>query len=193
MRRKGVTLRELLVVVVILCGAVGVLFPTDIGSSRLARQRYECQTNLKQIALAFQQYSQDSDGHFPSLRTKAGWREAVSPYLKNDNVFQCPGEGKDETVGTSDYWFNARLEEKAEADVAVTSQTLLLGDGYASGDPRTALSQMPKIWREDEDSPAQRHLGSANYAFVDGHVKWMRPYRIATQKQKQNIAAFALR
>lgn len=199
MRRNGMTLREVLVLIVVLFGVGGILFPLGHpGVSRRARERHQCQTNLKQVALAIKQYVQDANEHFPhfpSLRTTKGWREAITPYVKNAEIFHCPSEGDDQTQTYCDYWFNARLSGAGEELVEFASSTLLLGDGYSSGDPRVSLSQLPQSWRDDEKSPAWRHLDGANYAFVDGHVKWFRPDKISTLSPRQNssIATFAVR
>lgn len=193
MRRNGLTLVEVLIVLLIFCGLACVLWPTCIGSSRRARERAQCQSNLRQIVLGFRQYSQDSSGQFPSLATSRGWRKAISPYLKDEAVFQCPSEGNDKAPQTSDYWFNARLSELKLESVEKTSQTLLLGDGYSSGDPRTSLSQMPQPWREDEDSPAWRHLGRANYAFADGHVKSIHIRDVTAKPPQNSHITFAVR
>jgi prepilin-type processing-associated H-X9-DG protein len=39
---------------------------------------------------------------------------------------------------------------------------------------RYHLMSIPVKWRSDAKSPLYRHLEGANFAFADGHVKWLR-------------------
>ncbi len=52
-------------------------------------------------------------------------------------------------------------------------RTITLGDGD-SNDAQSHLVSIPARWRKDEKSPLYRHLDGANYAFADGHVKYIR-------------------
>ncbi len=159
------------------------------------RDRAYCQTNLKQIALATKQYLQDNNEQYPSLESIAGWREALNFYVNDNSTFQCPGE-ENGSEQTSDYWFNARMSGVKEEVLEAQALTLMLGDGYSSADPRVSLSQMPKSWLDDPKSPARRHLDGLNFAFADGHVKWIRPEKVSTESPKgsQNLTAtFAVR
>jgi len=57
------------------------------------------------------------------------------------------------------------------------SNTLAFGDGNTGmGEANSAYSlrMLPVPF-----APAQRHLSGANYAYADGHVKWMRPNAIS--------------
>ena len=184
MRRKGMTLKELLVVLIILGGAVWILFPWGhLRSGRHSQWRRQCQSNLRQMALAVLQYNQDNRERFPSVRTVAGWRGAMAPYVKDAAIFHCPAEGNDATPSHADFWFNARLGEAKVESLENPGHTLMLGDGFSSSDPRVALSQLPQSWRDDEFSPAYRHLDGANYAFADGHVKWLKPAKFQINRR----------
>ena len=154
-------------------------------------RRMQCQTHLKQIALAMKQYLGDNNEQHPSLQTVAGWRDAISPYVKSNSVFQCPGE-ENQSEQTSDYWFNARMSGIKEEVLESQALTVMLGDGYSSADPRVSLSQMPKSWIDDPKSPARRHLDGLNFAFADGHAKWLRPEKVTVRPVKDGGNTFAI-
>lgn len=68
--RKGFTLVEVLVVIVIICVLAGLLFPV-FGQAKEAARTIECLSNARQIATATLLYSFDNDDQAPL----AGYRE----------------------------------------------------------------------------------------------------------------------
>lgn len=64
-KKSGFTLIELLVVIAIIAILAAILFPVFAKAREKARQT-SCASNLKQIAMAFLQYTQDYDDRFPS-------------------------------------------------------------------------------------------------------------------------------
>ncbi len=85
---RGFTLIELLVVIAIIAILAAILFPVFARARENAR-RTSCLSNLKQIGLGMQQYTQDYD-------------ERVVPYRN---------------VGTNPYAADARVETQAKANV----------------------------------------------------------------------------
>lgn len=71
LRRNGFTLIELLVVIAIIAILAAILFPVFARARENAR-RASCQSNMKQIGLAFLQYTQDYDESFPLATYGAG-------------------------------------------------------------------------------------------------------------------------
>lgn len=65
--RKGFTLIELLVVIAIIALLAAILFPV-FGRARENARRSSCQSNLKQIGIAFHSYTQDYDEKLPLPR-----------------------------------------------------------------------------------------------------------------------------
>ncbi len=104
LRKKGFTLIELLVVIAIIAILAAILFPVFARARENAR-RASCQSNLKQIGLGLLQYSQDYDEKMvaygyaatgqpyePSNPANGNykWMDAINPYLKSEQIFDCP-------------------------------------------------------------------------------------------------------
>ncbi len=115
---RGFTLIELLVVIAIIAILAAILFPVFQKVRENAR-RASCQSNEKQLGLAFVQYCQDFDELFPSgtiplnaccggvANAGAGWASQVYPFIKSKGVYKCP----DDSVTTSNisYSYNANF------------------------------------------------------------------------------------
>jgi len=205
--KRGFTLIELLVVIAIIAILAAILFPVFARARENAR-RASCQSNLKQIALGVFMYDQDYDEKLPiySVNSTApytssnpyGWADAMQPYLKSTQIFQCPSEtngpNTDPTLGEySDYWINGLAQGQADAQFDAPSLTVLLGDGASGTTTAAVAGDSSESWRGSSryiaeggttvasgcttglatiGSGAHRHLTGTNVAFADGHVKW---------------------
>jgi len=101
MKRKGFTLIELLVVIAIIAILAAILFPVFARARENAR-RSSCLSNMKQIGLGIQMYTQDYDEKIVRYRylvngstsSYYGWQAALYPYVKSTQLFVCPSATK---------------------------------------------------------------------------------------------------
>jgi len=155
-------------------------------------QESSCQSNLKQIALGMFMYAQDYDDKFPPAvfhDKTVGWANGLQPYLRSYGIFQCPIEThpaqktpQPDKPGFTDYWMNSNLSRLDLNKVNNLDKIIMFGDGDGGAPESTAsyaIDRLPVEWRNLSDSPARRHHGGANYAFLDGGVKWLKPEQIA--------------
>jgi prepilin-type N-terminal cleavage/methylation domain-containing protein/prepilin-type processing-associated H-X9-DG protein len=207
--KTGFTLIELLVVIAIIAILAAILFPVFARARENAR-RASCQSNLKQIGLGFAQYTQDYDEHYPvyipsngvSGARPYGWADALDPYLKSTQIFQCPSEStgpvaSPESSGYTDYAYNlwiggyyttSSASRQAGLSLSVLTQPTLsvmlcdfqTGTAFSyvtGGNPGYADSgtfYAPVDTGLAKVPKAPRHLDGGNFAFADGHVKWFK-------------------
>jgi prepilin-type N-terminal cleavage/methylation domain-containing protein/prepilin-type processing-associated H-X9-DG protein len=187
--KRGFTLIELLVVIAIIAILAAILFPVFAKAREKARQA-SCASNLKQIAIAMISYSQDYDELFPRNCVYNGtiydtwWQVGVQPYVKNTQIVICPSSKR--TMGYSQYiglgYTSASTTGTSQASIKMPSQTIMCGDSYDR-------CMLPSSWRRPAGNPigsayggvtaacgwrtpCAPHNDGANFAFIDGHVKW---------------------
>lgn len=181
-----------------------ILLPV-LGRARDNHRRTACSYQLKQLMLGMAQYRFDCDGAYPPVAINAksgsfaggkgyeafGWADSLQPYIKSRAVLYCPSDLNmpsegwfPEQPGYTDFWMNANLAGSTKPP----SSAIAMGDGNGQGTARYALRGLPSNWRDAPPEEAnasgpdhvqepwfKRHRGGANYAFADGHVKWMLP------------------
>ena len=163
-----------------------ILFPVFSRARENAR-RSSCQSNLKQIGLAFLQYTQDYDERVPSQSSgSSDLNNTLLPYYKSRQIFACPSQSKliTNALGTTEitvtingtnyvsYGYNFDLAAGAGiplAGIPEISRTCLTTEIRGNVDRSWANNFNVNDKRFDLDA---RHFDGANMAFVDGHVKW---------------------
>lgn len=164
--KRGFTLIELLVVVAIIAILAAILFPV-FGRARENARRTSCLSNIKQIGLAFLQYTQDYDEAYPLTSygaTNISWTLGTAPYLKSIQIFRCssdssatwnaPASPPTNNYYTTSYLMNAWMAGTSaytkQSAIQSTAQVVLLAE--ANGVSRDHFH--PFNWVADPDSPA---------------------------------------
>jgi prepilin-type N-terminal cleavage/methylation domain-containing protein/prepilin-type processing-associated H-X9-DG protein len=194
--KQGFTLIELLVVIAIIAILAAILFPVFAKAREKARQT-SCASNEKQILLGIMMYSSDYDekimgvrmGHaYPACGQNAfnTWRVCVQPYTKNVQVLSCPTEDpvRNETNAglrnadlPASYGMNNRfcgccglLRWANTKNLREPTKQIVFGDWQNVDANIQCHPQQAATW----GCFRQPHNSGANYAFLDGHVKWQR-------------------
>jgi len=141
---RAFTLIELLVVLAVVAIVAAFVFPV-FAKAREGGRRTSCMSNMRQLGLALEAYTQDYDDKHPASTTTVpftgaafvnnlGWAGQIYPLVKNTALFHCPDDPTDEAAGnapdrarTVSYAMNLNLEG-ASAQSALTSpaRTVLL-------------------------------------------------------------------
>lgn len=183
----GFTLIELLVVIAIIAVLAAILFPV-FAKARESAKKSACANNLKQLASAMLQYVQDYDERFPG-RDVGGlhWRTLILPYIKNVQVFKCPSNPSttaDAQGIVANYAINnagnqfpsggSRLISDFQDPARVILFCELRNQGWNDYGSNWWTS-VPGSWVNGYAG----HNSTWNLAFIDGHVKALRPTQTA--------------
>jgi prepilin-type processing-associated H-X9-DG protein/prepilin-type N-terminal cleavage/methylation domain-containing protein len=220
--KRVFTLIEILVVLAVIGILAVLMFPT-FERARNSARRSSCQSNLKQITLAFNIYMRDFDESWPLNYTNddgidgynpasdRGWPEAIQPYIKNYRLFNCPSEPTPLQFPpfNSDYWMSTIVSGLKLSKLGYPERIVFLGDGIQgpaanlvthgaiaySGDAPT-YKYNGEIWDvtgKTEGKGGRRHKEGLNIAFMDGHVKWCKPEDIAAAPLSDGVPTFRIK
>jgi prepilin-type N-terminal cleavage/methylation domain-containing protein/prepilin-type processing-associated H-X9-DG protein len=189
-RRHAFTLIELLVVIAIIAILAAILFPVFAQAREKARQ-VSCLSNTKQYATALMMYVQDYDEIFPysayfnlNQNCVETYISVVVPYVKNNQVTQCPSEPQAMNVAAltgqpcpatppfNSYVTNPALftngfvpgaQGVGLASLNRPADTIVGYDGNVTFGTSQAVPQVQLI--------QARHNSMFNASFADGHAK----------------------
>lgn len=201
---RGFTLIELLVVIAIIAILAAILFPVFARARENAR-RASCQSNEKQMALGIMMYVQDYDEKFPMHwgYNQGGvvysWPVTTQPYTKSKQLYFCPSDtfhNSANAISTANvsYGYNYNwLTMKSLATVNYPSETLLLGDTGLHDPAVIAAYVIYPTLSMTNYSPTNSHLEGCNFAFVDGHVKWLKAEKVVNDYSTPSLSLWGNR
>ncbi|NUQ00713.1 MAG: hypothetical protein HUU35_12750, partial [Armatimonadetes bacterium] len=155
-----------------------------------ARQS-SCQSNHKQIGIAYMQYCQDYDEVWvraaiyyaaPAYYT---WPYIIQPYMKSNQIMTCPSATAERyagvvnattTMGTGMF---SQLSSAALASLRAPASLIAAGDSGRLPPPTYSNQTYYLIDWDGEANidnappPEPRHNEGANMIFADGHAKWL--------------------
>lgn len=213
-KRHGFTLIELLVVIAIIAILAAILFPVFARAREKARQA-SCQSNQKQLVLAELMYITDYDQRFGGVWigaygtqqgqafTRAWWQWRTYPYVKNEQLYQCPsydsyrgwstpGDCEMRIRGGIGYVWSwdpvegpggdlGWIARKKETRLEHPAEFILTGDsncmGYGPYNNRPFVDWQNGAW-PGNGGTITIHNDGHNCGFADGHVKFMKPSNI---------------
>lgn len=197
-RRTGFTLVEILVVVAI-TAILAALLLAVFSRVRENGSLSTCQNQLKQLILAVQQYTADNDGFTPA---DISFQRQLFPYIKSPALIECPTHQArsfpfpvkpDSQNYIFGYWYNGpqlttrnkqngalSFKARQEASLEVQSKIWVFADDNPSPNPQAGEGGFLAYSQCDTSGGfwATLHNGGANYAFLDGHTKWLTPSAI---------------
>ncbi len=153
-KARGFTLIELLVVIAIIALLMGILMPS-LQRVKKQAQAVACMSNIKQWALCWHMYLEESDGKFPTGADASGdWPDKLRPYYKERGALTlCPSATKPYTDGGSVPFGAWRWEKEGGGWTNFASKP---GEDYGSYGIDEWLGDRPgeNFWRTREQKKA---------------------------------------
>jgi prepilin-type N-terminal cleavage/methylation domain-containing protein/prepilin-type processing-associated H-X9-DG protein len=192
------TLIELLVVIAIIAILAAILFPVFARAREQARKT-SCLSNLRQLGLAFQTYTQDYDETLPNstdgspgagqfgawnfykvfpTNTNPGSYDVTQgglyPYVKNKQIYICPSDSQGRQSGNS-YAANSCVFQGSAV-------------GFETGKPLSAFAAPAAFMLLGEEaSPAGENTDLAAVSTDDGYMLYSANYFSTRHSEGSNL------
>jgi prepilin-type N-terminal cleavage/methylation domain-containing protein len=202
MKRRGLTLFELLVVVAIVAILAAVLFPVSSEALEKARQAM-CSSDMRQIGMALVMYRQDSDDQnviSNDCDFEPHWmmgQLTLAHHMRSYDIWRCPSDPDfSRTVDEQDpcrtrffsYPYNRWTDGRVNATVDEPSKLVVFMDGgeYDGGSEGNCDWPIPEKQRDPPCTKIDpvyarafsRHQGGYLATYYDGHAHWHRLYSL---------------
>lgn len=178
-----------------------ILFPVFARARENAR-RASCLSNLKQIGLGFQQYTQDYDEKYLTQTIATGQHFGVilQPYMKSTQVFVCPSAAGSavDVMGTlapdavdhiwqytanatanppiqaftGTYGMNGQMNVVGGLALSKIVSPVTLGMVFDSTWPQVGGITSTANFGHGGTEDASRHFDGLSICYADGHAKW---------------------
>ena len=197
--KAGFTLIELLVVVAIIALLMSILLPA-LGRARKQGKRIKCMGNMRQMGIALAAYVMDNDYRLPPSSCNLDdpnqyWLRILTQYTREKLLLQCPAdEAKDfldwsisldeqpNDLRWSSFALNALLDPKCYYNrgkynniLRIRHPAYCVYSGEAPSSWKNYDHIHPENWGSINEAKGQiawdRHNGTSNYLFVDGHAE----------------------
>lgn len=188
MGRRGFSLTELLVAIVIVCVVAAIVVPVILRTREKAKQT-NCMTTQRQIFLALMQYSSENNGYPYCTRRWAAnnvhWVVPLLPYMdvEGAGAFVCrsadPAQyeltavqppGFPITYGVNEYLLAGPVEPQSLPN---PTQLAVLGDSGCPWSGPGATSGSRVLWPASSYFGVIIHNRGAIFTFMDGHAAWL--------------------
>lgn len=179
-RLFGVSVQQIVTALIIIAAVAAILFPVfqKVGGG----SHRSCQSNLKQLGLAFVQYTQDADEKYPPGVTALnnGWAGQIYPFIKSTDVYHCPDDPHDGAYIS--YAENQTLAGQTLGDFGDPKYSVTL---YETTTLRCDPTKPERVSATGLTAPQDsvRHdpaTFALNYLAADGHVKLLMPGQVSS-------------
>ncbi len=212
--RKGFTLIELLVVIAIIAILAAILFPVFARAREKARQASCLSNVKQLMLGYAMYQSDNLNFPTDWVTAAGGtawtnrytWRAMIYPYVKNLQLYTCPSQAQYVYTGTlagqclngegniaAGYGDNTMHWDSGvpnppgttwaqDSLILAPAELIMFGDSTSGGHQISYQPNTLNVHRTDAGSLI--HNSGANYAFCDGHGKWMTPSSIQDEPAK---------